>query len=481
MESSFRVELLEDEKKRRDEVIAAAEKHRKGAADAITKRFENGVIPSFCAEILLNDKDIGKYPLVSAAYQHWLEDYHAWFSIFKTKDGFNWPKPDKFGAPYSRIFVEKFYKETKDEKDKRTEEQKRYTKAFPNTAEAGPSQAEADDSDNDANWENSVMVPNAWRKDGILTPVEHSSFQDGYNVWTKLFGNNLWPKNCEPFEIPIPKHMDPQVILAAPEDLPELMFKLWKEFSPGEPWCVRIFIRYCQDPSARFGIRMWLLIDWPATQDLENISWLRHVYYATLRLYSWYDKLLRGEQVHILKEIVSQNEWEFGQHHSVFKNIRIREAVNAQRSQAKDDTEGDKAVTRALHRKQQVTILALAFRGVEERMEATPDPDQKLRLLLEAVLANAVHAALGADNETIETRMSEVSEYLTQQANSVWGKLLPGGIRFEVTREVLQQYKFDVEDQAFIAQWFEARSFIKNDNEYPGWDIGPLAKALRGL
>ncbi|KAI1127144.1 hypothetical protein F5Y10DRAFT_293142 [Nemania abortiva] len=491
MASPFRVELLEEERKRRNEVIAAAEQICTGATQSLEGVFRAGKLQRFCAERMLEDRDIGRYPLASANYQHWLEDKHAWIAIFKTEQGFNWPAPDKLGAPYSLTFLQVLYEETEEEKKKRTEEQERYVAAFPNTMGQGPSHAMVDDSDDDANWDNNVLAPTTWNNNGVMIAVEHSSIDVMHGVWTKLFGDSPWPKGCRPFEIPVPKGMDPEAILAAPEDLEGLMFQLWEAFSPSEPWHIRFFARYRKDPSARFGIRVWLYIDWPATQNVQNISWLRSVYHATLCLFRWYHKLLRGEQIHIIKEMNSVNELEFGQHHSLFKSLKVRETLNAQRKDAANAINGDKTVTRAMHHKQQVDLLAIAYGAVEARMKAATNPDRKLQCLVRVVrdgmkplplslddrrlavadaaktlLADGVRAALDADN-TIETRMSVVARFLTQGTEGTWEKVLPLGIRFEVVQDVLRQHVADVEDQPFVTNWVSARLFMRDNNEYP--------------
>ncbi|KAI8631401.1 hypothetical protein F5Y19DRAFT_473075 [Xylariaceae sp. FL1651] len=48
----------------------------------------------------------------------------------------------------------------------------------------------------------------------------------------RLFPGYLWTVNCQPFEVPVPKHMDPTKVLAGPADISELMLKIWKTFSP---------------------------------------------------------------------------------------------------------------------------------------------------------------------------------------------------------------------------------------------------------
>ncbi|KAI0868146.1 hypothetical protein GGS24DRAFT_507079 [Hypoxylon argillaceum] len=512
MASFVRVELLENEKKRRDEVIAAAEKHRKGAAEKLTQLHNSGKIATFCAKLALSRVSLAPYPLVSADYQHWLEDEQAWISVFKTRDGFHWPPPPPFGAPYSRAYLEAFYEETEEEKKKRIQEQERYAATFPTTTTGEgeePSHAEVidDSEDDEANWDDNVETPTAWDNNGTMTLVEHSHIDDIFAVWTTLFGSNVWPKGCQPFEVPIPKHMDPKAVLAAPEDLPALMFQLWQRFSPAEPWCIRFFTRYRKDPSARFGIRMWLFIDWPAKQDHHNESWLRLVYYATICLFSWYHKLLQGEQIHIMDDIKSRKKWELQQHHNMFNNIQIRTALNAQQKQAANAIEGDKAVTRGLYHKQQVTIKSLAFSIVERHVKSTADPDKQLELLVQVVekgvrplplalddrrlavagaaktiLAGAVLAALQKADGTIETRMSDVSKFLVVGTEDAWEKVLPLGTRFDVVCDMLRQHATDPEDQPFLVDWITRRSFMNDSNEYSSNVVSDeMTQGVRGL
>ncbi|KAI0454094.1 hypothetical protein F5B21DRAFT_514870 [Xylaria acuta] len=430
MESNLRIELLEDEKKRRDEVIAAAEKHRKGGGDRLREQYETGRLATYCARLALADKVLGKYPLLSADYQHWLEDEQAWLAVFKTRDGFEWPAPKKMGAPYSRAFLEAFYQETEADRERRRQEQARYA-----AAPRGPIRTMA-------NADDDVETPQTWNHDGVLVPVEHSSIDNSVDVWKKLFGANVWLKGCVPFEVPVPKHMDPQAVLAAPEDLPELMSRLWGRFSPAPQWCVRFFTRCRPDPSAR--------------QDLGN-----------------YHKLLRGEQVHFLAEIDSQSKWEFQQHQKLFDNIRIRLDAIARRNEGADNIEGNKTAVRALQRKQQVTISSVALNNVEVRIKSTTDPNKQLEPLVQViedgvrplplslddrrlavagaaktVLAAVVRATLGAaDNTRLKIRNK---------------KVLPIGSRFQVIRNTIRQHTSDVKDRYIVDECLKVWSSVKN-------------------
>jgi hypothetical protein len=83
MEPNVRVEMLPEEKKRREEVLAKADRNKPGAAAALQKQFDKGKIQTFCAKGLLNNERIGKYPLISANYQHWVEDEQAWLAMCK--------------------------------------------------------------------------------------------------------------------------------------------------------------------------------------------------------------------------------------------------------------------------------------------------------------------------------------------------------------------------------------------------------------
>ncbi|KAH8164703.1 hypothetical protein CIB48_g3553 [Xylaria polymorpha] len=476
MEPDIRVELLPDEKKRRDEVIAAAEKHRKWAGEKLEEYYKNGKLATYCAKLALNDKQLRKYPLLSADYQHWLEDQQAWAMVFKTQDGFRWPMPNMMGAPYSRAFLEAFYEETETDKKKREQEQARYAAVFPDTMREAPDQAEEADLDDGTDAD--TDIPGRWIDNGTLVPLEHSDFEDSFEVWKKLFGANRWAEGCLPFEIPVPEHMDPQVVLAAPDDLEELMFQLWERYSPAYPWCIRFFTRYRRAPSARFGLRMSVYIDWPAGQDIRNVSWLRHVYYATIRLLGWYHKLLRGEQVHILDDIDAQDEWEFQQHQKLFDNIRIRLAIS-QRDTGLDSIECDKAAVRALQHKQQVTIRAKALVNVEARMNSTTDPDKQLELLVQVVedglkplplslddrrlavagaaktvLAAVVCAILESADDT-RVKMQNVGLLLKIDMDDAWEKVLPIGSRFRVIQDTIRQHATDAEDRLIIEEYLK--------------------------
>ncbi|TGJ84471.1 hypothetical protein E0Z10_g4298 [Xylaria hypoxylon] len=504
MDETIRVELLDNEKKRRDEVIAAAEKHVKGVGDRLIEYYKGSKLATHCAKMALNDKMLGQYPLLSADYQHWLEDEQVWLWVFKNRDGFKWPMPKRMGAPYSSIFLEEFYRETEAKKEKREQDQSRYAATFPGTTREAPNQTEEANSDDETNAGGDLETPIVWEDNGAMVPIEHSSIDQSVDVWKKLFGANHWLKGCLPFEIPVPRHMDPQAVLASPDELPELMFQLWEMFSPAYPWCIRVFARCRKDPSARFGLRMWVYIDWPASQNVENTSWLRHLYYATLSLLEWYHKLLQGEQVHILEAINSLNELEFRQHQTLFNNIKIRLGIIAERNQAAGSIEGGKAVIRALRRKQQVTIGAIALTNVGRRMKSTTDHDKQLELLVQVidnglqplplsldgrrlavagaaktVLAGMVHAVLGAADST-RLKMRNVGRLLKIDVNDAWGKVLPIGSRFHVVQGVIRQQEADLEDQQLIETCLKIWSSMNDVCEYAsGSDIDSVTWQLR--
>ncbi|KAI0965698.1 hypothetical protein F4678DRAFT_485188 [Xylaria arbuscula] len=488
MAENFRVELSESEKKRRDEVIAAAEAHRTGAGDDLRRHYQDGSLATHCAKGLLKADPFDRLPLLSANYQHWAEDVEAWFLCFQTRKGFHWPRPDMVGAPYSRAYLEEFYRETEAEKTKREEGQAKYAAKF--GIMPAENQAEVADLNVEDVGEDDVDVPVRWEdKDGVVRNIERSSPDVSHDMWEKLFGDNLWPKGCTPFEVLVPGNIDPEVVLAPAEGLTDLLFELWEIFSPASPWCVRVFARYRRDPSARFGIRMWVSLDWPSDQDIDNISWQRQLYYATLCLLTWYRKLLRGEQVNLLADIQARNEWEFSQHQVVFDNIKIRLAAIDEQRQAIGSVEGDEAAMRALSEKQQITIGALAMANVGRRIKSTTDPATQLRLLCEVVekgliplplsfdnrhiavydaakilLANSVIAALQAPGSTMD-KMLDIDQFLQLGANDPWHKVLPAGSRFEVIRDLIQLHGAE-ETQSTVQEYLRRWSSLKDMHEY---------------
>ncbi|GAP90344.1 hypothetical protein SAMD00023353_4900880 [Rosellinia necatrix] len=491
----FRVELLENEKQRRDEIIAAANNHKAGMGDRLLIRLNNGEWAAFCAKMALKDERFRKYPLLSADYQYWLEDLHSWLAVFKTRDGFTWPEPKTTGAPYSRPFLEAFYRETKAEKEERERNQARYAAHFPDAAapgdlhQAGVAEEAVTDQD--------IRMPARWDDNGTLLPVEHSTMDDCVEVWKGLFSPNIWPKDCVPFEVPVPEHMDPQAVLAPLDDLDELMFELWRRFSPASPWCVRFFTRCRRDPSSRFGVRVWVFIDWPAGQNLQNVSWRRHLYYATMCLMTWHHRLLRGEQVHILESVDAQSELEFQQHQTLFRNIGIRlRAIAEYQQQSVGSAEGDAAVTQALYDKQQRTITSLALGGVDHHMSSTSDPIKRLGLLVQVidrgmeplpltldgrrlavasaaktVLADVARALLGT-SDSAQTKMRNIGQLLRVDPDDDWEKVLPVGSRFRAIRGLVQRYAIDSGDRSRVEKCLMIWSAVKDVCEHSdGMDI----------
>ncbi|KAI0440649.1 hypothetical protein F4803DRAFT_577441 [Xylaria telfairii] len=232
-------------------------------------------------------------------------------SKLKTRDGFEWQMPKMMGAPYSRAFLEAFYEETETDKNKREQEQARYGAAFPDTMREEPNQAKGanlgDDTDVD------TEIPGRWTDhSGALVPLEHSNFEDSFEVWKRLFGTNSWPEGCLPFEIPVPEDIDPQVVLAAPNDLSDLMFNLWERFSPAYPWC---FTSTGQPVRTSEMCRGYGTC---TTQQSVSLG-------GTISCSG-------EEQIHILEEIDAQDEWELQQHHKLVDIIRIRLDAIARRT-----------------------------------------------------------------------------------------------------------------------------------------------------
>ncbi|KAI0414995.1 hypothetical protein F5X98DRAFT_389335 [Xylaria grammica] len=476
MAQNFRSELLENEKRRRDEVIAAAERRQRGAGDKLRQLYGDGTVATYCALAAVNDPVLGKYPLLSADYQHWREDREAWISALGTVDGFHWPEPACLGAPYSRAFLEEFYRETEEEKKKREEERARYAKKFNFSLPAPRDQAKAADPDNADDDDDDREIPSRWLDDnGVWRPADHSDLDEAIVVWKELFGR-LWIEGFLPFEVPVPTHMDTTALLAAPEDLEGFMLDLWRTSSPHAPWCLRLFARVKKDASARLGVRMSVYVDWPPTQDTTNEMWRHIAYYTTMTLFQWYHGVLRENQVNLRDFMRGQRAKEFQQHQTLLQEIQV---VSGMIDEQNAQIEGSGAADRALCRKQRKTIGAVALANVKRRMASTDDRDKQLELLAKVVesglsplplsiddrrlavsaaaktvLAGMAGAALNAA-DNVQAKMRNVGRFLRVDGGDAWEKVLPIATRLRIIRDLVRQGAPEHRDQleAFLGIW----------------------------
>ncbi|KAI1812521.1 hypothetical protein GGS20DRAFT_591630 [Poronia punctata] len=312
MDQVFRVDLNEEEKKRRNEVVASFAKKRPEQVSSLLGAYKRAVPQAVVRRL----SRLEKLPRISASYQFWFEDKLVWETYNLNRQQFPWPAPDKHGPPFSLTYHEAYIKK----EDPHT---------LPEVQQSSVSGQAEDSKEKSDDWADAEAIPETWpvarsvAGPGITNA--HANTDESRQIWVQLYPGYLWPAGCLPFEVPVPINMNPRLVLAAkPKELESLMLELCKRFSPHEPWCIRFFAKSKVDPKAPYGVRLWVRIDWPDFIDRSNQTWRQLLYRAGVYLMKWYSRLLDGEIVHILNDLETSRIMEWDQHHTLFRYVQTQ-------------------------------------------------------------------------------------------------------------------------------------------------------------